>query len=127
MSSLPEKLLEARKKRGYTQADLARKSGVSQQGISRIERGDRSPNIITIGMLAAALDIPMSEFMEETAAKKSPAAGTGDGTDGLREEIIGLIGRLPEEALPQVRDYAEFLRSRHEKRGDPPGPSVPKA
>ena len=82
--------------------------------------------MITIRLLAAALDVPVSELMGDTDAKENPAAGAGDGTDELREEIIGLIGRLPEEALPQVRDYAEFLRSRHEKRGDPPGPSVPK-
>lgn len=115
MSDLPQKIKEARKKKGLSQSELAEKSGVSQPAISKIERGDRSPNIITIGMLAAALDIPVSELMGDTDAKESPAAGTGDGTDGLREEIIGLIGRLPEEALPQVRDYAEFLRSRHER------------
>ena len=116
MSNLPEKLIEARKKKGYTQVDLAKKSGISQQGISRIERGDRSPNVVTIRLLADALDIPVSEFMEEVETAKNPSPKKGDGTCELREEIIGLIGRLPDEALPQVREYAEFLRSRHEKR-----------
>jgi transcriptional regulator with XRE-family HTH domain len=51
-------LRDARKRRGITQEQLERESGVSQAVISRIERGDvLDPASSTVMKLAAALDV----------------------------------------------------------------------
>lgn len=49
---------------------------------------------------------------EDVPTKKEPTADSGD---GLRDEIIDLMGQLNEEELPQIRDYVEWLKSRHAK------------
>lgn len=46
-----------RKGRGWTQEELAERSGLSQQYISDLERGKRNPTIVTIYELAQALGV----------------------------------------------------------------------
>lgn len=53
---------------GMTQKELAELSTVSQEGISKIERGDANPRFITVAMLCHALGIAMKEFMPNADA-----------------------------------------------------------
>jgi transcriptional regulator with XRE-family HTH domain len=53
---------------GYSQAELARRSGVSQGHISELERGDKKASPKTVKKLAEGLNVPM-------AALFGPAAG----------------------------------------------------
>lgn len=46
-----------RKERGITQEKLAELSGLSQQYISGLERGNRNPTIVTVHELAVALQV----------------------------------------------------------------------
>lgn len=46
-----------RKDRGWTQEQLAEKSGLSQQYISGLENGLRNPTIVTVYELASALGV----------------------------------------------------------------------
>jgi len=46
---------EARQRHGLTQASLARRASTSQRQVSRIERGDISPSVETLGRLLAAM------------------------------------------------------------------------
>jgi DNA-binding XRE family transcriptional regulator len=55
--ALINSLLNRRHELHWTQADLAERSGVAQEEISRIERGRKSPNMDTYARLAAALDL----------------------------------------------------------------------
>lgn len=47
---------ELRQKRGLTQVQLADRCGFPQARISELERGGRTPNLVTIIRLALALD-----------------------------------------------------------------------
>jgi transcriptional regulator with XRE-family HTH domain len=47
-------LRRIRKARGWTQEELAERSGLSQQYLSDLERGKRNPTIVTIYELAQA-------------------------------------------------------------------------
>lgn len=49
-------LLELRQARGLTQTELARRSGVAQSEISRLEQGSGNPTERTLAALAAELD-----------------------------------------------------------------------
>lgn len=44
-----------RKEAGWTQAELARRAGVSRRTVIRIERGQREPHRATLAVLKAAL------------------------------------------------------------------------
>ena len=46
-----------RKERGWTQEELAERSGLTQQYLSDLERGKRNPTIVTIHELAIALGV----------------------------------------------------------------------
>ena len=105
MSIFAQNMALLRKEKKISQEELAEKSGVTQQAISMIEAGKRSPTEYTMQQLAHGLGVPLSEMVET----KNPIAVEDD---GIKEEIIRLVGQLPQEALPQIRDYAEYLKSR---------------
>ena len=46
-----------RKARGWTQEELAERSGLSQQYLSDLERGKRNPTVVTLFELAQALEV----------------------------------------------------------------------
>jgi transcriptional regulator with XRE-family HTH domain len=57
-------LRAARKKRKWTQEDLAGRSGVQAGEISRMEAGKRDPQVSTVEKLAVALEIPPGQLLE---------------------------------------------------------------
>lgn len=61
----PDRLLRIMGEEGMSQAQLARKMGVSKASLSRIVRGQRSPGSRFIAALKAAFpDKPMESFFE---------------------------------------------------------------
>lgn len=61
------KLLEAMNAAGLTQADLARRMGVSRQYVCNYVRGhDAEPTLSTIERFAEALSIPALTLLDET-------------------------------------------------------------
>lgn len=55
----PATLMALRVLAGLSQAELARRSGVSQGHISELEKGDKKASPATIKKLADALAVPM--------------------------------------------------------------------
>ena len=56
--SFPERLRYLRQERRHlSQADLAKKSNVSQSTIAQIEKGKKDPSITTLKKIAVALDV----------------------------------------------------------------------
>lgn len=52
-----------RKAKGWTQEQLAERSGLTQQYLSDLERGKRNPTIVTIYELAQALEVSHLELV----------------------------------------------------------------
>lgn len=52
-----------RRERGWTQEELAERSGLTQQYLSDLERGKRNPTIVTIYEIAQALQVSHLELM----------------------------------------------------------------
>ena len=58
-------IAEARKKKGISQEDLAKKAGVSQATISRIESGDTDLGLQMASKVARELDLELREIIPE--------------------------------------------------------------
>ncbi len=70
-------LAAIRKWRGLTQAGLADKAGVSQVMISQIESRRRIGSMPMLRALAAALDVPVSVLIEDSAPQDRSRPPTG--------------------------------------------------
>ena len=79
--TLGERIKQARKGK-YTQAELAELLGVHEMTLRRWEQGERSPDADVIPKLAQALDISISDLMDENelpdlpSIKKVPTSST---------------------------------------------------
>ena len=67
-------LRQEREKKGLSQTELARLSGVKQQNISMIESGDRkNPGIETLNALAVALGCDLRDLYKPDSGRESAA------------------------------------------------------
>jgi transcriptional regulator with XRE-family HTH domain len=60
----PSCLAKIRFLAGYSQAELARRSGLSQGHISELERGEKQARPATIKKLALALGVPIPSLLD---------------------------------------------------------------
>jgi transcriptional regulator with XRE-family HTH domain len=72
-----------RKQKGITQETFAEVSGMTQQYVSGLERGQRNPTIVTLYLLASALGVshvelvkPDEEALQEEAKPRRKARKT---------------------------------------------------
>jgi transcriptional regulator with XRE-family HTH domain len=60
------RIKEARLKKNLTQKQLSERSGLSQAYINELENRKKvNPSIIVLDKLAASLEVPLSEILEE--------------------------------------------------------------
>jgi transcriptional regulator with XRE-family HTH domain len=62
LADLGSTLAEIRRERGLTQEALSLSTGVHRNYIGGVERGERSPTVATVAMLADALGVSMGEL-----------------------------------------------------------------
>ncbi|WP_299768267.1 serine hydrolase [uncultured Dokdonia sp.] len=62
-SSIGKNLIYQRKRKGYTQEQLSEETKVTVRTIQRIEKGDVTPHLKTIKLLANALDIEVDDLL----------------------------------------------------------------
>lgn len=63
-ANLSKKVKELRTRKGFSQEDLAEKSGLSLRTIQRIENGETDPRGDSLQRLAAALDVQPNDLIE---------------------------------------------------------------
>ncbi|MDX1873259.1 helix-turn-helix transcriptional regulator [Mycolicibacterium sp. 120266] len=54
-----------RRERGMSLGELARRSGLAKQTLSKIEKGTGNPTVETLALLGAALDLPARRLLTE--------------------------------------------------------------
>ncbi len=89
MSLVAKRLKEERRKAGLTQLELSMRAGVSQNMIAYIERGDRNPALRTVMKICNALDIRLSDLLEDIERPRDPR-----NREDIKDEIRDLLGRL---------------------------------
>ena len=63
-------LLQARKRRGLSQLELAEQIGVSRQAVSKWETGEAAPDLVKLLALAEALGISLDQL----CGREAPSA-----------------------------------------------------
>ncbi len=78
-TSFAERLRGLREGAGLSQYALAKKSGLTKQALSRLELGEREPTWQTVQLLAAALGVDCTSFVDPnlTPPAEEPAAPRG--------------------------------------------------
>ena len=65
------RIRETREQHGLSLTDLSVAVGSDKSALSKIEKGERVPNLETIGRLADELDVPMTVWLQETASSNT--------------------------------------------------------
>ena len=84
VSLLAQAVSERRKALGFSQKELAEKTGISRSALSELERGDRNPSVDQLLHLSDALEFSLDEVIRDESAavvsvprKQVAIAGTG--------------------------------------------------
>lgn len=104
------KIYELRLKADLTQAQLAEKADVSNDAISRIERGLRCPSFDVMEQLAEALEVEVRELFNFSNRKflknKCPL------------ELLDLLHYLSDMKPLDIKRILDIARLIHEQRGE---------
>lgn len=74
--ALKEMLSNARRERGMTQEELARKVFVTRQAVSRWETGETTPSIDMTKLIASVLDVPVAQLLDLPQEPACQCCGT---------------------------------------------------
>lgn len=74
--AIKDALAQARKDKGMTQEELARKVFVTRQAVSRWENGETTPGVDMTKLLAAALDVPVTRLLDLPQEASCQCCGT---------------------------------------------------
>lgn len=66
-----QRLRQLREERDVSMRELARRSGLSANALSMIERGLTSPSVSTLTKLATALEVPITAFFRHDMGRKA--------------------------------------------------------
>ena len=92
--------------RGWSQAELADKSGVAKASISKIERGEMSPSAGILARLAAAFDLTLAGLLLKAETEKGRLHRVAD-QPVWRDPATGYVRRQifsrPDHPLEMVR------------------------
>ena len=112
---LEEKLIEVRKERGWSQAELAEKLDVSRQAISRWERGTSAPSTDNLKCLAKLYGVSLDYLLGTSTdylqgeREKSSSAGDSQGKATARGKVVLSVVAILAALLIMVLCY------RHER------------
>jgi transcriptional regulator with XRE-family HTH domain len=90
------KIIEARKEKNLSQAQLAQLLSISSQAVGKWERGESMPDIITFNRLAEVLGVDLNYFSErfqsvitEKASAEFPVEQSAELSSGKQKKKLG--------------------------------------
>jgi transcriptional regulator with XRE-family HTH domain len=112
-------LKDLRRRRGWSQKDLAEESGVGQDTISGIESGRHEPRPSTLRKLADALGVEVADFFREPALPKTEAPRGAGQSRAQRLEDLQTYEAYISEIAEKYRAEAEPLLATLEDAKEP--------
>lgn len=116
----PERIKSIRKKKGFTQKQLAEKTGLSIASIQGYEQGKYKPKVETLQKIAEVLETDILRFFDENVfkieAQKDESTGNTISVVTLtdREKYIDCYDNLnnlgKKEALKRVEELTEIKK-----------------
>lgn len=100
--NLAERVLQARRARGWSRDRLAETAGVGNGTVSRIESG-KVVNINNVKKVGAALGLPLQVLLDESGGAMAGLPGWELLTDDERDHIRGLVGAIANARRPALR------------------------
>ena len=110
-----ESIAEARKKRNYTQQDLAEEVGVSVQAVSKWENGRNLPDIENLLRIAEITNVPYSFLIDAGRGNKNDI-GSMSVRDRLFQEdnmFTRVRSFAQSEKLTETYRALEYMRKHH--------------
>lgn len=101
------------KKRGISQAELARRSGVTQGTISRIMGGERNIGNDVATSISQALKLPLEEVMRAAGLLPQIPKATAK-----KDELLYLYDQLPEKEKDNLIKYIRVTITLLEQSGE---------
>jgi transcriptional regulator with XRE-family HTH domain len=108
--TLGDKIKDVRKKRGFSQGELAEKVGISAVHMNRLEKGKFQPSIQVISKIAEVLEVSVdyllneeSEALPEIKIKNKPLAERVKLMDTLDEEDQNALIQVIDSMLTKKR------------------------
>lgn len=121
-----EILKEERKRREWTLEQMADYLGTKKQVLSRYERGERNPKLITAALFAQKLHIPIEAFEKDIDYQNAVSTSkqlSDEEQDKVRVlrllekhyDAIELLESIPDEDMKQALDFLSYLSNRAKK------------
>ena len=107
-----------RKQKGLTQAGLARRSGIPQPNLSRIERGEQDPTLSTFFKICSSLNVHPAEIFKRSPKKKH-ILWTRSALERVAHSVVGSSENLGEgerEIVELLKDIIPGFRRRLSSR-----------
>lgn len=124
--SLSDYIREMRKRKDWSQRDLATASGISNAEISRIESGKRKePSPSVLKAIASALNVPVEEVLQQAGVIERGKAAVDETLKEVGSTPVSAlqpsgfdasssflsVEDLSEEEIADVKRYILFLKS----------------
>lgn len=123
VSGIGPRLRALRARLGLSLQQLAERSDVSPAAIHKVEQGTMVPTITTLLKLAAAFQVPVAHFIDETDAPATPVSFTPKDQRRMRpsadgQVVMGLISAEsgPFDLVAGVNEFAAGAQSAEDDR-----------
>lgn len=100
-----------REEQGISMRTLAKRSSLSANALSMIERGLTSPSVSTLNKLASALDVPITAFFQQEPARKKVVYRKADNRNKMEFLRGGWESLGGEEFTGRVEAYQLLLET----------------
>jgi len=119
-----EAIKKARIEAGITQAELAKRLGVTPQTVSQYERGIKNPKIETLARFADALNVNFSslinqaDFIEDENGKLLVGKGLEHECSELGKELCEIEGSCKSANVEKLKSQSERVQAIRERLED---------
>ncbi len=107
-----KRLKELREEKKLTQEELGKLLNLSKANISKYEAESIQPNLESIEFLADFFNVSV-DYLLGRNVKRNPYEIAHETKEKYYIDVTG----LPENAVKQVEEYAEFVKLKHGRKG----------